>query len=117
MADPPRRVVKVGVEAPAATDWPATCPGRCRLEVVEVNRPNRQLRRAKGSPTPSTPSRRPAVLAGMPPRSRRPMTDRGSDPVVQVAHTSTRQALQKVDGRIRSLTITAPETLRVEFTG
>ena len=37
--------------------------------------------------------------------------------VLQVAHTSTKQALQKVDGRIRSLTITAPETLRVEFTG
>ena len=35
--------------------------------------------------------------------------------VLLVGHTSTKQALQKVDGRLRSLIITAPEALRIEL--
>jgi transposase len=89
------------------------------LEVVEVNRPNRQLRRAKGkSDTVDAESAARAVLAGHAtavPKAHDGIVE--AIRVVQVAHTSTKQALQKVDGRIRSLTITAPQTLRVEFTG
>lgn len=89
------------------------------LEVVEVNRPNRQLRRAKGkSDTVDAESAARAVLAGHAtavPKAHHGIVE--AIRVVQVAHTSTRQALQKVDGRIASLTITAPQGLRVEFAG
>ena len=73
------------------------------LEVVEVNRPNRQLRRAKGkSDTVDAESAARAVLAGHAtavPKAHDGIVE--AIRVVQVAHTSTRQALQKVDGRIR----------------
>lgn len=86
-------------------------------EVVEVNRPNRQLRRAKGkSDTIDAESAARAVLAGH--ASATPKAHDGiveSIRVLLVAHTSTKQALQKVDGRLRSLTITAPEALRIEL--
>ena len=114
------RVVKVGVEGTGTYGL-----GLQRvlqdagLEVVEVNRPNRQLRRAKGkSDTVDAESAARAVLAGHAtavPKSHDGIVE--AIRVVQVAHTSTKQALQKVDGRIRSLTITAPQVLRVEFTG
>ncbi len=89
------------------------------VEVVEVNRPNRQLRRAKGkSDTVDAESAARAVLAGQ-----ATATPKRHDGIVEairmllVAHTSTKQALQKIDGRIRGLTITAPEALRVDFAG
>lgn len=86
-------------------------------EVVEVNRPNRQLRRTKGKSDPvDAESAARAVLAGH--ASATPKTHDGiveSIRVLLVAHTSTRQALQKVDGRLHSLVITAPEALRIEL--
>ena len=114
------RLVKVGVEGTGTYGL-----GLQRvlqdagLEVVEVNRPNRQLRRAKGkSDTVDAESAARAVLAGH--ATSVPKRHDGiveSIRVVLIAHTSTKQALQKVDGRIRSLTITAPQALRVQFTG
>lgn len=114
------RVVKVGVEGTGTYGL-----GLQRVlqdagvEVVEVNRPNRQLRRAKGkSDTVDAESAARAVLAGHAtavPKAHDGIVE--AIRVVQVAHTSTKQALQKIDGRIRSLTITAPQALRVEFTG
>lgn len=87
------------------------------LQVVEVNRPNRQLRRAKGkSDTVDAESAARAVLAGHAqavPKSHDGIVE--SIRVLLVAHTSTKQALQKVDGRIRALTITASESLRMEL--
>ncbi len=114
------RVVKVGVEGTGSYGLGLQrVLADAGLEVVEVNRPNRQLRRAKGkSDTVDAESAARAVLAGHAtavPKAHDGIVE--AIRVVQVAHTSTRQALQKVDGRIRSLTITAPETLRVEFTG
>lgn len=114
------RVVKVGVEGTGT--YGLGLQGVLQdagLEVVEVNRPNRQLRRAKGkSDTVDAESAARAVLAGHAtavPKSHDGIVE--AIRVVQVAHRSTKQALQKVDGRIRSLTITAPQVLRVEFTG
>jgi len=87
------------------------------LAVVEVNRPNRQLRRAKGkSDTIDAESAARAVLAG-----HATAAPKDHDGVVEairvllVAHASTMQALQKAGARIRSLTVTAPDALRVEL--
>ena len=86
-------------------------------QVVEVNRPNRQLRRAKGkSDTIDAQSAARAVLAG-----HATATPKSHDGIVEsirvllVAHTSCKQALQKVDGRLRALTITAPDVIRIEL--
>lgn len=86
-------------------------------QVVEVNRPNRQLRRAKGkSDTIDAESAARAVLAGHATAS-----PKAHDGVVEairvllVAHTSARQAIQKVDARLRSLTVTAPDVIRIEL--
>jgi transposase len=88
-------------------------------EVVEVNRPNRQLRRAKGkSDTIDAESAARAVLAGH--ATSRPKAHDGiieAIRVLLVAHTSARQGLQKVDARIRSLVITAPDVLRIDLAG
>jgi transposase len=111
-------VVKVGVEGTGTYGL-----GLQRVlqaaghDVVEVNRPNRQLRRAKGkSDTIDAESAARAVLAG-----HATAQPKGHDGIVEairvllVAHTSTMQALQKAGARIRSLTITAPEALRIEL--
>jgi transposase len=86
-------------------------------EVIEVNRPNRQLRRAKGkSDTIDAESAARAVLAG-----HANAVPKGHDAVVEsirvvlVAYTSSKHALQMIDGRLRSLTVTAPEALRIEL--
>jgi transposase len=86
-------------------------------EVVEVNRPNRQLRRAKGkSDTIDAQSAASAVLAG-----HATAAPKAHDGIVEairvllVAHTSSKQALQKVDARIRSLTVTAPDVIRIDL--
>ncbi len=106
------RVVKVGVEGTGTYGL-----GLQRvlqdagLEVVRSTAP-------PSPPPPLTSNRGRAVLAGHAtavPKSHDGIVE--AIRVVQVAHTSTKQALQKVDGRIRSLTITAPQVLRVEFTG
>ncbi len=111
-------VVKVGVEGTGTYGL-----GLQRVlqaaghEVVEVNRPNRQLRRAKGkSDTIDAESAARAVLAG-----HATATPKAHDGIIEairvllVAHTSTMRALQKAGARIRSLTITAPEALRIEL--
>lgn len=86
-------------------------------QVVEVNRPNRQLRRAKGKSDPvDAQSAARAVLAG-----HATATPKSHDGIIEsirvllVVHTSTMQALQKAGARIRSLTITAPDPLRIEL--
>lgn len=88
-------------------------------EVVEVNRPNRQTRRAKGkSDTVDAEAAARAALAG---QAR--AVPKGHDGIVEairvllVAHTSTQQALQRLDGRLRALSVTAPEAIRIELTG
>ena len=111
-------VVKVGVEGTGTYGL-----GLQRVlqaaghEVVEVNRPNRQQRRAKGkSDTIDAESAARAVLAG-----HATATPKAHDGIIEairvllVAHTSTMRALQKAGARIRSLTITAPEALRIEL--
>lgn len=86
-------------------------------EVVEVNRPNRQTRRAKGkSDTIDAESAARAVLAGH--ATAAPKTHDGiveSIRVLLVAHRSTRRSIDRIGGQLRSLVITAPEALRVEF--
>lgn len=114
------QVAKVGVEGTGTYGL-----GLQRLlqdrghQVVEVNRPNRQLRRAKGkSDIVDAESAARAVLAGQ--ATAVPKAHDGAVEAIRVllvAHTSTRQALQRADARIRSLVITAPEQLRIEMTG
>lgn len=86
-------------------------------QVIEVNRPNRQLRRAKGkSDTIDAESAARAVLAGhatAAPKSHDGIIE--AIRVLLVAHTSAKQALQKVDARLRSLTVTAPDAIRIEL--
>jgi len=86
-------------------------------EVVEVNRPNRQTRRAKGkSDTIDAESAARAVLAG-----HATATPKGHDGIVEsirvllVAHGSSRRSIDRIGGQLRSLVVTAPEALRVEF--
>lgn len=111
-------VVKVGVEGTGTYGL-----GLQRVlqaaghEVMEVNRPNRQLRRAKGkSDTVDAESAARAVLAG-----HATAVPKSHDGVIEairvllVAHTSAKQALQKVDARLRSLTLTAPDVIRIEL--
>jgi transposase len=85
--------------------------------VVEVNRPNRQLRRAKGkSDTIDALSAARAVLAG-----HATATPKSHDGIIEsirvllIAHESTKQSLQKIHGRLRGLTVTAPDALRIEL--
>ena len=86
-------------------------------EVVEVNRPNRQTRRAKGkSDTIDAESAARAVLAGHATAS--PKAHDGiveSIRVLLVAHRSTRRSIDRIGGQLRSLVVTAPEALRIEF--
>jgi transposase len=86
-------------------------------DVVEVNRPNRQLRRAKGkSDTIDAQSAARAVLAGhamATPKAHVGIVE--AIRVLLVAHTSTQQAMQRAASRIRSLTVTAPDPLRIEL--
>lgn len=114
------QVVKIGVEGTGTYGL-----GLQRVlqdaghEVVEVNRPNRQLRRAKGkSDTIDAEAAARAVLAG-----HATATPKSHDGIVEamrvmlVAHASTKQALQKIDARIRALIVTAPDALRIELRG
>lgn len=88
-------------------------------QVVEVNRPNRQLRRAKGkSDTIDAESAARAVLAG-----HATAAPKGHDGIVEsirvllVTYRSSRRSLDRIGGQLRSLIVTAPESLRVEFVG
>lgn len=88
-------------------------------DVVEVNRPNRQLRRAKGkSDTIDAQSAARAVLA-----EHATATPKAHDGIIEsirvllVAYLSARGSADRVGGQLRSLIITAPEAIRVEFVG
>jgi len=108
-------VVKVGVEGTGCYG-----AGLARflaakgVEVVEVNRPNRQLRRRRGkSDTVDAEAAARAVLNGD-----ATVVPKGSDGIVEairvtrVAFCSTRQSRTRVANQIRDLVLTAPDPLR-----
>lgn len=88
-------------------------------EVVEVNRPNRQTRRARGkSDTIDAESAARAVLAGH--ATAAPKAHDGvveSIRVLLVAYGSARRSIDRIGGQLRSLVVTAPEAIRIEFAG
>lgn len=86
-------------------------------DVVEVNRPNRQTRRARGkSDTIDAESAARAVLAG-----HATAAPKGHDGIVEairvllLAHRSSRRSIDRIGGQLRALVITAPDALRIEF--
>ena len=88
-------------------------------DVVEVNRPNRQLRRSKGkSDTVDAEAAARAVLAG-----HAPSTPKSRDGIVEclrvlrLADRSMREQMTRLHGQLDHLTITAPEAIRVDMTG
>jgi transposase len=87
------------------------------VEVIEVNRPNRQLRRRRGKsdPTDAEAAAR-AVLSGearATPKSRDGVVE--SIRVLRVARSSAVKARTQVTNQIRDLLLGAPESLRVEL--
>lgn len=112
------RVVAVGVEGTGSYGLGLQrVLQEAGVQVVEVNRPNRQLRRAKGKTDPvDAEAAARAVLAGhaqVVPKTHDGVVE--SIRVLLVAYNSTIQALQRTDGRLGSLLVTAPEVLRVQF--
>ncbi|MDQ1304509.1 MAG: transposase, partial [Actinomycetota bacterium] len=89
------------------------------IDVIEVNRPNRQLRRARGkSDTVDAEAAARAVLAGhatVIPKARDGIVE--SIRVLKVARDSTRRNRQRISGQLRHLVLTAPEPVRLEVTG
>ena len=88
-------------------------------DVVEVNRPNRQLRRSKGkSDTVDAEAAARAVLAGhatSTPKSRDGIVE--CLRVLRLADRSMREQMTRLHGQLDHLTITAPEAIRVDMTG
>jgi transposase len=88
-------------------------------DVVEVNRPNRQLRRSKGkSDTVDAEAAARAVLAGhatSTPKSRDGIVE--CLRVLRLADRSMREQMTRLAGQLDHLTITAPEAIRVDMTG
>lgn len=87
------------------------------IEVLEVNRPNRQLRRRRGKsdPTDAEAAAR-AVLSGeatATPKARDGIVE--SIRVLRVARASAVKARTQAANQIRDLVLTAPEALRVEL--
>ena len=88
-------------------------------DVVEVNRPSRQLRRSKGkSDTVDAEAAARAVLAGhatSTPKSRDGIVE--CLRVLRLADRSMREQMTRLHGQLDHLTITAPEAIRVDMTG
>lgn len=87
--------------------------------VVEVNRPNRQMRRARGkSDTVDAEAAARSVLAGhatATPKSRDGIVE--SIRVLRLAATTTRQQMSRIESQIRHLIVTSPEPIRVDLQG
>lgn len=89
------------------------------VEVVEVNRPNRQLRRSRGKSDPvDAEAAARAVLAGHAtavPKRRDGIVE--AIRVLRVALQSSRAQRTRVIAQFQHLLLTAPDPLRVDFTG
>ena len=87
------------------------------LKVIEVNRPNRQLRRTRGkSDTVDAEAAARAVLAGhatVVPKARDGIVE--SIRVLRIARESSRRSRTRVGAQIRHLVLTAPERLHLEL--
>lgn len=85
--------------------------------VVEVNRPNRQLRRSKGkSDTVDAEAAARAVLSGQAdttPKSRDGIVE--SIRVLRVAKQTIRNHMSEIEAQIRHLSITAPDPIRADL--
>lgn len=111
-------VIKVGVEGTGSYGL-----GLLRVlneaghDVVEVNRPNRQLRRSRGkSDTVDAEAAARAVLAGTAtatPKSRDGIVE--SIRVLRLTARTTRHAMSRIDAQILHLIVTAPEPIRVDL--
>ncbi len=111
-------VTKVGVEGTGAYGL-----GLLRVlqaaghEVIEVNRPNRQLRRSRGkSDTVDAESAARAVLAGH--ATSIPKTRDGISEclrMLRIADQSAKEQMTRLHARIDHLAICAPEAIRVEL--
>jgi transposase len=114
------RLERVGVEGTGTYG-----AGLCRylesegVTVVEVNRPNRQMRRRRGkSDTVDAEAAARAVLNGeatVVPKDRTGVVE--SIRMVRVAFCSAREARTKVANQIRDLVLTAPADLRAQLGG
>lgn len=86
-------------------------------EVIEVNRPNRQMRRTRGkSDTVDAEAAARAVLAGHAtgtPKSRDGIVE--SIRVLRTALRSTRKQMTRIQSQVQHLIITAPEPIRVDL--
>jgi transposase len=86
-------------------------------EVIEVNRPNRQMRRSRGkSDTVDAEAAARAVLSGhatIVPKSRDGVVE--SMRVLRVAIQSARRQMGRITAQIRHLIVTAPEPIRVDL--
>ncbi len=88
-------------------------------EVIEVNRPNRQMRRSKGkSDTVDAEAAARAVLAGhatSTPKSRDGIVE--CLRVLRLADRSMREQMTRLHGQLDHLSITAPEAIRIDTNG
>ena len=86
-------------------------------DVIEVNRPNRQMRRSRGkSDTVDAEAASRAVLSGhatVIPKSRDGAVE--SLRVLRVATESTRRQMRRITAQIRHLIITAPDPIRMDL--
>jgi len=108
-------LVKVGIEGTGAYGAGLTrCLGEAGVEVVEVTRPNRQMRRRKGkSDRVDAEAAARAALNGeadVVPKSGEDIVE--SIRVLRVAFTSARNSRTRVALQIRDLIVTAPSELR-----
>jgi transposase len=111
-------VVKIGVEGTGSYGL-----GLQRVlqaadhEVIEVNRPNRQLRRSRGkSDTVDAEAAARAVLAGT--ATAVPKSHDGIVECIRVLRSATKSVkhqINRIDSQIRHLIVTAPEPVRVEL--
>ena len=112
------QVIKVGVEGTGSYG-----SGLCRhltgegVEVVEVNRPNRQMRRLRGkSDTVDAEAAARAALNGeasAAPKDRDGIVE--SIRVLRVAYTSMRDTRRRVSNQMHSLIVSAPAALREQL--
>ena len=88
-------------------------------EVIEVNRPNRQLRRSRGkSDTTDAVSAARSVLAGHArriPKSRDGLVE--CLRVLRLADRSAKEQMTRLAGQIAHLAVCAPEAIRVDLQG
>jgi transposase len=112
--------VKVGVEGTGSYGAGLTRYLRSQdIQVLEVNRPNRQTRRLRGkSDTVDAEAAARAVLAGqarVTPKSQDGIVE--SIRAIRIAFVSARRARAKVANQIRDLLVSAPEGLRSALQG